>query len=141
MSLVLSRPPIVSLACPKSGFETPTLPLYRLASMTQTPDAAMAMWSMFARLRGIARSCSTTAVASRCLASSRATRSSPPAPRAHTCSCIGSSFSARSRPPMCGCLARVRCSRLALRRSCSRRALAPAVPVSKSEGRSELLTP
>ena len=100
--------------------------------MTHTPLGAIAMWSMFARLRGTARSCNTTTRPSRRLASSVAKRSSPPAPRSQTASCVGSPLRASSAPPMRGCLSRTRCSRFTRQRSCSRRALAPAVPTSNS---------
>lgn len=64
-----------------------------------------------------------------------ATCSSPRAPSAQAFSCVGSSLIASSAPPMRGCFSRTRFSRFASRRSCSRRALAPAVPRwNSSEG-------
>jgi hypothetical protein len=48
--------------------------------------------------------------------------------------CCGSSLNAMMSPPRRGCAVRMRASRLAARRSCSRRADAPAVPVITGSG-------
>jgi hypothetical protein len=125
-TLVRSRPSTMSFAALLSGFTTRILPAYRFVSTTQTPVGPTAMWSMVARLCGIRRSWRTRTPSPRRFASASATSSSAPAPCAHRRS--GASPSAASRPPMCGWRRRTASSRRTLRRSCSRRALAPGVP-------------
>ena len=61
-------------------------------------------------------------------------RSSPTAPVSQAFVDCGSSVTARIRPPSFGCFSRIRASRLAWRRSYSRRAEAPGVPGSMGSG-------
>jgi hypothetical protein len=61
-----------------------------------------------------------------------ASRSSPMAPVSQAFVDCGSSVTARKKPPSFGCFSRIRASRLACRRSYSRRAEAPGVPGAMS---------
>jgi hypothetical protein len=85
---------------------------------------------MFERAPGPRRSCRSTARSPSRRASAAATCSSPSAPRCHARSWDGSPASPSRTPATRGNRSRTRRSRPALRRSCSRRATAPGVPVS-----------
>ena len=69
---VRSRPAISSFCRPSSGVRNATFRGHASASMTYKPVGAIGRWSMFPRLPGMRRSCSTTAGASAVRSSSSA---------------------------------------------------------------------
>jgi hypothetical protein len=105
-------------------------PEYFFASITNTPRGLTTMWSMFALVPGMRRSCRTWMPRSLRESSRRPRTTSPRAPVCHALVLCGSSESASNKPPILGCASRIRVSRFVLRRSYSRRADAPATPES-----------
>ncbi len=117
---------------PSLDLQPGRLPRYRFASMTQTPARVITMWSMFARVLGMRRSCSTTMSSEAIASSARPTSASPAAPDFHAAVLWRSPESATAIEPIRPSphVSRIFSSSRARRRSYSRFADAPAPVMS-----------